>query len=117
MQLMIRVHEDGENAGLGGAVRICSEGTQLFLHLNQVVLHWLKWLEGDPGYEKDDVATPARTSGVGGRDEAGEHDAHLAGSPTRPLGSGDFSVTTSGQGWSITVANALHQHPALLRKF
>lgn len=44
-----------ENAGLGGAVRICSEGT-FFLHLNQVVLHWLKWLEGDQDM-KDDVAS------------------------------------------------------------
>ena len=56
------------------------------------MLHWLKWLEGDPEYEeKDDVATPAQTSGVGGRDEAGGMDAYLAKSPTRPLSSGDFS--------------------------
>lgn len=56
------------------------------------MLHWLKWLEGDPrDEEKDDLVTPAQTSGVGGRDEVGGMDTHLAKGPTQPLGSGDFS--------------------------
>ena len=73
MELMIRVHEARE-CRAGRRCRQDLPWGQLFLHLNHVVLHWLKWLEGDLGYEeKDDVATPAQTSGVGGRDKAEGH--------------------------------------------
>ena len=63
------------------------------------MLHWLKWLEGDPGYEKDDVATPARTSGVGGRDEAGGTMLTWPRALPDPSAVGTSPpVTTSGQG-------------------
>ena len=64
------------------------------------MLHWLKWLEGDPrDEEKDDMATPAQTSGV---EEEMRQGARMLtwprALPDPSVVGTSLPVTTSGQG-------------------